>query len=247
MRKTASLDMTRMAKDFKVVSEKDFERWVNTLDGRVHTETNRFITEFTKELQYIVSQIMYGMDLDNDEKFETITVTVYPQAKKYSPFNNKIEAARNGTLDRGIAVFGFKEFFTLDPIIDVGRASMPAKLITANSCVHLVSGSGCGFNVLFTDEKSALRPQKKGFRSGIYDKKDPMKRIVVVVDAYPSNDRLTRTMDGFKNALSANPSMKKTAEQMAINNNMNPADLGLSSEDDSLMDPSMDSLADSLI
>ena len=154
------------------------------------------------EIAYLVSQTIYGMRL-SDSDFNKIKVKIIPPPEKYSELPNKIEAAETGTLDRGLIVLGFREKFTLVPMINMpgmGGAKLD-KMVFPESCIHFFNGSGSGFDLIYDDSNKLARPERKGYRSGVTEKKDPKKRFIIVIDITPSDARLQETLDMVQTAM----------------------------------------------
>ncbi len=199
--KTCILDLSKACKEFKIEFSDKFTTWIKN-EKEIFKQSGTSITDFPLEIQFELHQMLYEMNL-NEADYTNLSVQIYPPVDKYSCFNNKIEITDSGTLDRCLAVTGFKEIFTLKPNVDIGHATAPGKTLLPNSCLHFYNASSCGLEVTFTDEKTSIRPPKPGFRSGMTEKKDPKKRIVFVLDVYPNDARLKRMMEKLQTVMSS--------------------------------------------
>ena len=208
------VDLSKLYKEFKIEFDNDFTVWANTLPKDIpFIQQTEIITEFPKEIQYPLIQILENIRLKRSD-YKYIIVTVIPPASKYTPHGknefHKIEAAEQGHLDRVLSVVGFREKFTFKPIVTVSET--PGRFLFPGNCMHFYNGIGSGIELLYDDKKSSLRPARDGYRSGVQEKKDPMKRIIIMVDIVPSDDRLLKTMNGIQEMIS-NPKTKKNRTQ----------------------------------
>jgi len=204
MRKVAVVNLDRACKDFKISVEENFYSWVKDL-----TKANVPLVfegntprDFPVEIGYPVSQTIYGMRL-NETDYIKIKVKIIPPPEKYSVLPNKIDSAESGTLDRGVIVLGFRENFTLVPMINMpgmGGTTL-SKMIFPESCIHFFNGSGSGFDLIYDDSNKMARPERKGYRSGITEKKDPRKRFIIIIDVTPSDQRLQETLNMVQSAV----------------------------------------------
>jgi hypothetical protein len=200
MIRTASIQMDRAAKDFKIEYDTDFIEWIHKIEGYSITIKENNLFDFPEPVRFCISQIITGCHL-HVRDYDYLTLSIYTPSKKSSSASNTIEAAENGVLDRVISVFGSREFFMLQPKINCGRASIPKKMLLPGNCCHFFNGSGCAFNITFDDESRSVLPPRKGFRSGIFEKKNPSKRFVVVLDIYPNDERLSKTLSKLHDAV----------------------------------------------
>jgi len=210
MKRVAVADLSRACKEFKITFNPDFKNWVTSIDNKDDfIQTERTVNEFPEEMRFILNQMLYASNI-KDNNYLSLTVRVIHPAPKISKLKRTISSASSGTLDRIISIVGHREKFTFRPII--GSADAPSKFLFSENCFHLYNGAGCAFDIEFDDSKSSLRPPRDGFRSGTMEKKDPTKRIIIIVDVEPSDDRLNKTMEKVSSLISSDSAAAKQVQ-----------------------------------
>ena len=186
MKRTA--DLSKAFNTYKIEYSNEYKEFSLKLNEK-YEEKHFDIEDFPIEIQTIINQVLY---ISNIKDFISISVTIFPPAKKYSQNKTTISSAESGILDRFISICGFKEKIEITPVF--GNIEGQYKYILPNDLLHFYNGAGSGFDIFFDDQKSTKRPQKNGYRSGIIEKKDPTKRSIIVIDIEPTSERLTNTM-----------------------------------------------------
>ena len=69
--------------------------------------------------------------------------------------------------------------------------------IDRNSFIHLFNGSSSAVTLSFNNKNTSERPERKGFRSGTMEKKNPKKRIVLIIDIEPSDEEISSITEGI--------------------------------------------------
>lgn len=190
--KSCRVDLDKAAKLFSIDYNNSFSEWVKTLPKNIFLQSSENVSDFPSSVQFLLNQILFTCNL-NREDYININVMIIPPPLKYSNASYRLDPPKTGTLDRIISVMGSRERFTFHPTM--GNAPPPSKLLFPSNCIHLYNGAGCAFEIEYDDAKSCKRPPRNGYRDGVIEKKDPCKRIILIVDVEPNSSRVEKLMN----------------------------------------------------
>lgn len=169
-------------------------------------------------LRYLAIQVESLLEIDRNEAEKWI-VTIYPAAGKISDNINILDQASYKTSHRAIIPFGSREHFSFKINANKQTSLMVNKLVGngVNTedilpyetfvnernifCLSEVTLPS-QLNISYDDNNTVKIPAKKGYRAGVYEKKNPKKRWIVVVDVIATNSRLRSFLELFKKSKS---------------------------------------------
>jgi len=130
-----------------------------------------------------------GKDETNDERTTRMRLYREEQNKEI-----RIDQSQFIVSDRFVFIGGSREFVGLE-VVDISKMKILSNLApgqqlmerinvpcTRNEILHLEMQSAVSMRICFDNKTSYIRPERKGFRSGVHVDKNPMSRFIVILD-----------------------------------------------------------------